>query len=153
MKVLPHSHEDCKTKIIGGDRNTRLCIQGSYVDGKGVCYGDSGGPLFISQDGHQKLIGIASRIEEKENKESVLLSPGFAYFQGLRINCAQTVNSGYTKVNQYVEWIENQIGGRKLVQDQRQKGLNHLFSYICLLIWNLFLTMSIMQIFRAAHKC
>ena len=59
MKVLPRSHEDCKISI-PGDPDTKVCAEGSSVRGKDACGGDSGGPLFISHDGHHKLIGITS---------------------------------------------------------------------------------------------
>jgi len=96
MKVLPRSHEDCKISI-PGDPDTKVCAEGPYVTGKTTCKGDSGGPLFISHDGHHKLIGITSygwRMDE-EGK------------------CKDYLTSVYTKVNQYVDWIENQIGGSK----------------------------------------
>jgi len=93
MKVLPRSHEDCKISI-PGDPDTKVCAEGAYVTGKTICQGDSGGPLFISQDGHYKLIGITS------------------YGYNPKIGtCGSYLNSVYTKVNQYVDWIENQIGG------------------------------------------
>ena len=57
LKVLSPSHEDCK--IDGDDPDTKLC-GGSYVTGKTPCHADSGGPLFISHQGHHKLIGIVS---------------------------------------------------------------------------------------------
>ena len=96
LKVLPPSHEDCKI-LHGGDRDTKLCVEGSYVTGKAPCKGDSGGPLFIIHDGHPKLIGITS------------------YGYNPKIGtCGSYLNSVYTKVNQYVDWIENQIGGMRL---------------------------------------
>ena len=130
LKVLPPSHDDCKISI-GGDRDTKLCTEGGYVTGKTVCKGDSGGPLFISQDGHHKLIGITSYGVPKKHSENVLLFPRFSYLQKDVVKCEEFVTSVYTKVNQYVDWIENKIVGMKLVQDQRQTGLNHLFSYNC----------------------
>ena len=118
VEVLPHSHEDCKR--IDGDRATKLCIEGSYVTGKtpgkGPCKGDSGGPLFISQDGHHKLIGITSYGVPKKHSENVLLFPRFSYLQKERrkVKCEEFVTNMYTKVNQYVDWIENKIGGMRL---------------------------------------
>ena len=98
MKVLPQSHEDCKISI-PGDPDTKVCAEGSYVTGKGTCSGDSGGPLFISHNGHHKLIGITSYN---------------AYYMQEEVTCKDHLASVFTKVNQYVDWIENQIGGMRL---------------------------------------
>ena len=100
MKVLPRSHEDCKISI-PGDPDTKVCAEGAYVTGKTTCHGDSGGPLIISHDGHHKLIGITSYGVPKK-------------LQIDGVKCEEFVTSMYTKVNQYVDWIENQIGGMRL---------------------------------------
>ena len=99
MKVLPLSHKDCKTSILG-DPDTKLCVEGSYVTGKGTCKGDSGVPLFIIHDGHPKLIGINSY--------------GWKLKPVLDVKCEEFLTGMYTKVNQYVDWIENKIGGMRL---------------------------------------
>ena len=107
MKVLPLSHKYCKISI-PGDPDTKVCAEGSYVTGKTPCDGDSGGPLFISHDGHYKLIGITSYIAG--TSKNVVLFPGISYLQEEE-TCQDYLTSVYTKVNQYVDWIENQIGG------------------------------------------
>ncbi|MBU2713309.1 S1 family peptidase [Zooshikella harenae] len=38
----------------------QVCVESSTTPVAGICYGDSGSPLFLSQDGEYKLIGLAS---------------------------------------------------------------------------------------------
>lgn len=65
---------------------------GVLTGGKDSCQGDSGGPLFCTDDkGRFTVVGIVSR--------------GYS--------CAKPGTPGlYTKVSEYVEWIEGMI--RKL---------------------------------------
>ena len=107
MKVL----DDCKGA--SGDHDTKLC-GGSYVTGHNSCFGDSGGPLFISHDGHHKLIGIVSR--------------------GIIAECENSKVEVFTKVNQYVDWIENQIGGMRFGCLYIYKGRKFSRSFVTMIV-------------------
>ena len=130
MKVLPRSHEDCKISI-PGDPDTKVCAEGPYVTGKATCKGDSGGPLFISHDGHHKLIGITSY--GWNPKFGIVLFPGISTLQE-EVVCRRYLASVFTKVNQYVDWIENQIGGMRFGCMYIYKGRKFSRSFVTMIV-------------------
>jgi len=79
------SKTEC-TKFFSADvvKDTNLCLDGK--DGKGVCYGDMGGPLTVIKDGKVKLAGIAS-----------FVSPW---------GCTIGYPSVYTRISPHVTWIK-----------------------------------------------
>ncbi len=65
------------------------------LNGAGPCVGDSGGPLFVSEeDGHQVVVGVLSVVEQ--NLES-------------RAFCAGTYGARYTNLQGYDGWIRDVI--------------------------------------------
>jgi secreted trypsin-like serine protease len=69
------------------NQETHLCF-GSPETASGVCFGDSGGPLMISQNSMWIQIGIVS----------------FGDF-----NCSTDKNAAYTNIAFYINWIKTKI--------------------------------------------
>ena len=72
------------------DREAHICTQ-DVQQGRGICNGDSGGPLFVRGDGVDYQIGIASFAE--------------SFYSGVLL-CS---TSGFTKVAAYVDWIDELV--------------------------------------------
>ncbi|KAL1921998.1 uncharacterized protein VTP21DRAFT_10640 [Calcarisporiella thermophila] len=74
----------------GGQSGSQICL--APTRGKGVCYGDSGGPLYTGSNGSYQLLGATS-----------WGAPGY---------CADGQNIAYfTRVGYYSDWIRSKIGG------------------------------------------
>merc|ERR1719309_850964 len=91
LKVIECKNIDNPGRLL---RNPDMKLCTSSVTGKHPYHGDSGGPLFINHNGHYKLIGIVSygtwfvcETWPCKNRKPRL--------------------AVYTKVNQYVDWIQN----------------------------------------------
>jgi secreted trypsin-like serine protease len=85
------SHAECNSPAAydGEVFNNQICA-GLRQGGKDACYGDSGGPLWVSKNGKDHLIGIVSWGE----------------------GCALPRKYGvYTRVAAYKQWIVNKLNG------------------------------------------
>lgn len=68
--------------------------------------GDSGGPLFVKDDGEYKLAGVVSGNIAINSKQTPRNSPGFDLLKELK----QVVFSCFVDVRHYKDWIESHMG-------------------------------------------
>lgn len=95
VNVRLNSNSDCDEwghADINDLDETTFCA-GYKEGGKGGCFGDSGGPLFLEHEGETTLIGVPSRMVGKtgctgERKVDI-----------------------YTRITHYAEWIELHLNG------------------------------------------
>ena len=90
--VLPAvSDAECRKKYGGMiDRKAHLCAGEGRSAASGGCNGDSGGPLVCEENGKFVLHGAVS----------------FG-----RRNCPTTHFTVFARINSYLDWISNKIGG------------------------------------------
>ena len=82
------SNESCQQTWTGIVTNGTICSSGA--GGKGSCYGDSGGPMILSQNGGSWIqIGITSFGRDR---------------------CELGYPDGFTRVQYYIRWIESITG-------------------------------------------
>ncbi|KAJ8720266.1 hypothetical protein PYW07_012309 [Mythimna separata] len=80
------SNIECNQVFTGFIRNSHICTSG--YGGKGTCNGDSGGPLAVSINGRNIVIGVAS----------------FGSSRG----CEAGLPSAFSRVTSYINWIQSQ---------------------------------------------
>lgn len=85
------SHEACKRKYGSVQRYAHLCAGKAQSGAAGGCNGDSGGPLVCEEDGSWVLHGAVS----------------FG-----RRNCPTTHYTVFARVNGFIKWIYEKIGGK-----------------------------------------
>ncbi len=86
------SNADCnKPELYNGDVKENMLCAGPLEGGQGVCYGDSGGPLFVPKGNELVQAGITSWGNE----------------------CAAPNSPGvFTRVARYRDWLESYTSGR-----------------------------------------
>ncbi|XP_031571313.1 chymotrypsinogen B-like [Actinia tenebrosa] len=84
------SHSDCKAKYSIADAKAHLCAGEARAAASGGCNGDSGGPFVCEEGGRWVVHGAVSF--------------------GKR-NCPTTHYTVFARVNSYLDWINNNIGG------------------------------------------
>ncbi|XP_055589412.1 collagenase-like [Uranotaenia lowii] len=96
IDVTVISNEECYT-VYGPYLvlDSTICASGADDLSQGPCFGDSGGPLTIQENGTSLQIGVASFVSAS--------------------GCSSGMPAGYARISFYVEWI-NEItsSGRKL---------------------------------------
>ncbi|XP_042858271.1 venom protease-like [Penaeus japonicus] len=87
---------DCKKKIAGSLITPQMMCAGKAKSkgesAKGACFGDSGGPLFVKEDGRYTLVGIVSFGQS-------CFKPGV-----------------YARVTEFVDWISDNTAGETYCQ-------------------------------------
>ena len=85
---------------------TKLCIHHEDQPPASACFGDSGGPLILDQNGFAMVIGITSYLQTPK------CSPGD--FRCILDNKCRTDSIDiYTKVKAYLPWIKEITGQGK----------------------------------------
>ncbi len=95
--VLP---ADCD-EVFGSITNKQICVSGAVVDdlSSGACQGDSGGPLLFDSNGTLTQVGITSFGPTECGDPDV------------------AVQSVYTSVGQYEDWIASVYSGSEEAKD------------------------------------
>lgn len=83
----------CNIEWFGFINDQKICASGS--GGKSSCNGDSGGPLVTDDNGTTKQVGIVS----------------FGNALGCEIGWPHV----YTRLTEYLDWIEDNSGGRIVI--------------------------------------
>ncbi|MEZ5080210.1 MAG: trypsin-like serine protease [Thermoleophilia bacterium] len=86
LEVLPPYNCVLPSRIRGFARN-QLC---AASPGRGICSGDSGGPLTVRIDGHRRLVGVATLALEE-------------------VPCRSVVGM-FTRVTAVRQWVQRQVG-------------------------------------------
>lgn len=80
------TNSECNHAFGGFVTQNNICID-TYAGQKNVCGGDSGGPMFITEDGELKQIGIAS-----------FVGP---------LGCSGGLPGAFVRITNYLDWIQD----------------------------------------------
>lgn len=82
------SNEEC-SQTYSNIPATKVCARWVTRPGESSCFGDSGGPLTVEVNGVRQVIGVVS--------------------SGSMTTCDSGDESVYTRVSEYIDWIESTI--------------------------------------------
>ena len=82
------SNEECN-QTYGNIPDSKVCARWTNRVGESTCFGDSGGPLTVQSNGVTTVIGITS--------------------SGSRTTCDSGDESVYTRVTEFLDWIDMTI--------------------------------------------
>lgn len=94
VKYLPIVDPDCSAPNKSGCTPGLEMVAGFRAFNRDTCRGDSGGPLYINNNGERLLIGATSRPAKKEEGDTRICGDG-----GI-----------YVRVDKFTDWIEQTTG-------------------------------------------